>query len=213
VTAPRRACVGLARADDAPAINALRRAAYGAAPEFRLLRPELLDWDPASPDPVVVAGWNAEGALVATFQALPVADAAAAAAVMGVACDLPARSFPGLIKGRAATARGVGRSGLNSVLRWHLLLAAIAAGYRCCLGLAYADAPRLSVMESMGYDFHRPAAVWDPEVEPLVSPLVCHLPATEYARARAVLAESAAAAIAAFPWAGPPLVLPLVVGP
>jgi hypothetical protein len=206
-------CVGLARPADAATVTAIRIAAYERAPEFELLRPDLLAWDPADASRIVLAGWDAEGSLVATFQGIGAPDAAAAADILGVSVEMPAECFPSYVIGRAATAPGKARLGLNSVLRWHFLAATITAGYGSTMGLAYTAAPRINTMAAMGYRFVRPARVWDPEVRPLSPPILCYLPASGFGTARAVLATQAAEAIAAHPWVGPGLVLPRVGAP
>ena len=204
----RRKCVGLARAEDQDAVNALRLETYSGAAEFKLLRPDLLRWDSDSTDYVVLAGWDDDGRLVATFQGIAAASAAGAEQIMGVSVDeLDGSCFPAFVNGRAATTRGFGRSGLNSVLRWHFLRATIAAGFRATIGLAYAGAPRVNTMAAMGYTFFRPERVWDPEVEPIAPPVVVCLRAEGYRNALEMLSSTTAEAIAAYPWAGPALVL------
>jgi hypothetical protein len=206
----RRNCVGLARPEDSSAVNDLRLAAYRDAAEFRLLRPDLLGWDGASPGYIVGAGWDARGELVSTLQGQVAGSAAEAARILGVSIEMDASCFPSVILSRAATVRGLARSGLNSVLRWHFLRATIAAGFQTTMGLAYTGAPRLNTMFAMGYVAFRPERIWDPEVEPIATPIVVYLRAETFEGASSLLQSSAAEAIAAYPWTGPQLVLPVV---
>jgi hypothetical protein len=207
----RRNCVGLARPEDKEAVTALRVETYSNAAEFKLLRPEMLAWDGASPRYIVLAGWDAEGWLVSTFQGLVAETAAEAERILGVSLALDASCFPTFITGRAATLRSHARSGLNSVLRYHFLRATIAAGFPSTLGLAYTSAPRINTLSAMGYLFVRPERVWDPEVAPISPPIVGYLRAEAYEGALALLRSGAAEAIAAYPWTGEELVLPAVV--
>ena len=202
----RRNCVGLARPEDSDAVTALRVETYRGATEFKLLRPDLLGWDPASPDHIVQAGWDGEGVLASTFQGIVAASAAETERILGVSVELDASCFPAFITGRAATLRSHARSGINSVMRWHFLRATMAAGFPSTLGLAYTGASRLQTMFAMGYRSFHPERVWDPEVEPFAAPIVVYLPASQYPGALASLERGAAEAIAAYPWTGPGLV-------
>jgi hypothetical protein len=206
----RRDCVGLARPEDKDLVNRLRLAAYGGAAEFKLLRPDLLHWDGRSPDYIVLAAWDTAGELVSTLQGQVAGSAAAAERILGVSIEMDATCFPSFILSRAATLRGLGRSGLNSVLRWHFLRATIAAGFRTTMGLAYTGAPRLNTMFTMGYVAFRPERIWDPEVEPIATPIVVYLRAEAFEGASKLLRSGAAEAIAAYPWTGPQLALPAV---
>jgi len=201
----RRNCVGLARPQDQEAINALRVETYKSATEFKLLRPDLLYWDGASPAHVVLAGWDDEGRLSSTFQGIAAGSAAAVERILGVSITLDDSLFPTFITGRAATLRSHARSGLNSVLRWHFLQATIAAGFPSTMGLAYTGAPRLRTMFQMGYASFNPERVWDPEVEFITPPLVVYLRSEGYQAALASLEGAAATQIAAYPWTGMPL--------
>jgi GNAT superfamily N-acetyltransferase len=204
-----RGHIGLAGAADAPALSALLLTQYSAAREFRLLRPDVLAWDGAQGAGGVAAGWDATGRLVATMRARLVGSATVAEAALGVSVDLPATCFPSVILSRAATAPGLSRTGINSVLRWHLLRAALAQGARGALGLVYEAAPRLTLMTEIGYRFQAPARVWDPEVAPLNPPLLAFLSEDGLPGAVAALRDRVNDAIAAWPWQGEAPVIPI----
>lgn len=202
----RRACVGLASANDCEAVSALRLETYSAAPEFRLLRPDLLAWDTHDPSAIVLGGWDGTGRLMATIQCRVAGSAAHAEAQVGVSVAMMASHFPAVVMGRAATAPGRGGRGLNSVLRWHCLTAARDAGFKSVLGLAYQGAPRMRTMEAMGYRSLKPERVWDPEVEPRSPPILVYLGRADFAGALDYLWPLAAEGVSAFPWQGPRLV-------
>jgi hypothetical protein len=205
----RRNCVGLAGPADREAVNALRLETYSAAPEFRLLRPDLLAWDARDRSCVVLGGWDDAGRLVATSQCRVAASTADAEALMGVSVEVAPTSFPGMVIGRAATAPGRAGGGLNSVLRWHGLIAARDVGFHSILGLAYQGAPRMRTMEAMGYRLWQPARVWDPEVETKVPPILVCLDQSDFDKALDYLRPLTAERVAAFPWEGPNLSLRL----
>jgi GNAT superfamily N-acetyltransferase len=202
----------LARAADAPAIGALLLAQYSTAREFRLLLPDRLVWDGVSGAGGVAAGWDEAGRLVATMRASLAASAAAAEAGLDVSVALPEAWFPAVVLSRAATAPGLARTGINSLLRWHLLRAAAAQGARCALGLVYQTAPRLTLMTEIGYRFVPPERVWDPEVAPRNPPLLAYLSPDALPPAVASLAARTRDAARAWPWRGPGPVVPVVGG-
>jgi hypothetical protein len=206
---PIHGVTGLAGAADAPAISALLLAQYLAAREFRLLQPDRLLWDGVQGAGAVAAGWDETGKLVATMRARIVASAAAAEGVLDVSVAVPRASFPAVILSRAATAPGLSRTGINSLLRWHLLRAALAQGARGALGLVYETAPRLTLMSAIGYRFASPERVWDPEVEPRNPPLLAWLSEDDLPPAVAALEERVRDAAAAWPWRGPAPIMPL----
>jgi hypothetical protein len=206
---PTHGVTGLAGVVDAPAISALLIAQYRAAREFRLLQPDRLFWDGQQGAGGVAAGWDESGKLVATMRARIVASTAAAEAALDVSADVPKACFPAVILSRAATAPGLARTGINSLLRWHLLRAALAQGARGALGLVYETAPRLTLMSAIGYRFASPERVWDPEVEPRNPPLLAWLSEDDLPPAVAALEARARDAAAAWPWRGSAPVIPL----
>jgi GNAT superfamily N-acetyltransferase len=205
----RRNCVGLAGPADQEAVNGLRLETYSAAPEFRLLRPDLLAWEAHDPSCIVLGGWDDAGRLVATIQCRAAGSAAHAEAMIGASVEMAAACFPAVVMGRAATAPGRTGRGLNSVLRWYCLTAARDVGFRSALGLAYQGAPRMRTMEAMGYNLRQPARVWDPEVEPKVPPIVAFLHQADFDAALDYLWPLAGEQVAAYPWQGPTLSLRL----
>ena len=201
----RHDCVGLATPADREAVNALRLETYGAAREFRLLRPDLLAWDTRDRSAIVLGGWDDAGQLVATIQCRVAGSPAHAEAQVGVSVEMAPSLFPAVVMGRAATAPGRTGRGLNSVMRWHCLTAARDAGFKSVLGLAYQGAPRMRTMEAMGYRSLQPERVWDPEVEPLSPPILVYLGRAAFAGALDHLWPLAAEGVSAFPWQGPRL--------
>jgi hypothetical protein len=206
--APNHGTTGLASAADASALSALLLAQYRAAREFRLLLPDRLAWDGVKGAGGVAAGWDETGRLVATMRARLVGSAMAAEALLDVSVALPAACFPAVILSRAATAPGLSRTGINSLLRWHLLRAAVAQGAHTALGLVYETAPRLTLMTAIGYRFIAPARVWDPEVEPLNPPLLAWLSQDDLPTAVAALEDRVREAVSSWPWRGAAPILP-----
>jgi hypothetical protein len=190
-----------ASARDADEVFELRHAAYSQAAEFELVRPELLRWGPHD-DAAIVLAARSDGRMLSTLRGIMVADRDAAEAELTCTVSLRPEAFPALVLGKGATLRGYGRSGLHSALRFHLLAAAVEGRVRSVLGLVYASAPRTNLMRQLGYEFHVPARLWDPEGVPIQPGLLAHLPQRRLASARDRLASEVAEVLAAYPWQG-----------
>jgi hypothetical protein len=91
---------------------------------------------------------------------------------------------------------------LHSALRFHFLAAALEGRVNSVLGLVYASAPRTNLMRQLGYEFHVPARLWDPEGVPIQPGLLAHLSRRRLASAHERLASEVADVLAAYPWHG-----------
>ena len=199
-------CVRLATRADAEALYRLRAAAYAASAEFRLTRPELLQWDRHDDEGAVLIAVR-DGELLSTTRGMLAGSRDEAEEVLTCTVDLPRSSFPALILGKGATKLGSGNGGLHSALRYHFLRAAGAAKLPAVLGLVYEGAPRTNPMQRLGYRFERPTRFWDQEGEALKQPLLAVLDAKNIAAACEELRMSLDALLAAFPWEGPAIEL------
>ena len=196
------ACViDRASARDAKEVFRLRVAAYSHAAEFELTRPELLRWGPHD-DAAVVLAARGGGRMLSTLRGVVVADRGAAEAELTCTVSFGPEAFPALVLGKGATLRGYGRSGLHSALRFHFLAAALEGRVNSVLGLVYASAPRTNLMRQLGYEFHVPARLWDPEGVPIQPGLLAHLSRRRLASAHERLASEVADVLAAYPWHG-----------
>jgi hypothetical protein len=183
VTAAAAGAVTRATRRDASAVEQLRRSCYARAPEFELLQPECLDWDACDDQAVVYQLHDLQGTLLATVRSHWVADAHSLAQQMGCECSLAADCFPTLFLSRGATTSAAARGGLHSLLRLHFLRAAQSLGAASATGAVYENAPRVRSMQLLGYEFQRPARVWDPEVRAIQPMLVACLPGRRVAAA------------------------------
>jgi hypothetical protein len=196
--------------DDAHRIESLRLAEYSAAPEFELLRPDLLMWDTHDDDGVVLGVWAGDE-LLSTLRGVVVADRAAAEDFLTCTVDLPPDRFPALVLGRGATLSPVRRLGLNALLRRLFLQAMVGPDgdtIRSSLGLPYEGASRLRLMRDLGYETQRPERIWDPEAQELRPALLAVLPRDRFGSALTMLDPLTAELVAKYPWAGSPLTLP-----
>jgi hypothetical protein len=195
-------CIRIATREDAEAIYVLRQAAYAASGEFRLTRPDLLQWDEHDDQGVVLAAVQS-GEMLSTTRGMLVNDGQEAQEALTCTVDLPRTAFPALVLSKGATRKGFGKSGLHSALRYYFLEAVCEAGFPSVLGLVYEGAPRTNLMQRLGYRFERPAEFWDPEADALKQPWLAVLDFERIAPACEELRTSLSEVMRAFPWEGP----------
>jgi hypothetical protein len=193
-----------ARYDDQEAINRLRVAEYRHSDEFTLVRDTAILWDGNVAESVILAAWDGRSC-VATMQAQVAQDEARAAEILGVSLAGLPGAYPALVLTRAATDRGYRRSGLNSVLRYHLLFAAEAV--RSVIGVVYEGAPRCNVLCRIGYEFFPVSDAWTAALHPIRPGHLAVLNGDRVSSAVRLLAELFGGVLTVFPWHGDPLVL------
>jgi hypothetical protein len=203
----RQGCVRLACEADRGLIGDLRRVAYQSAREFSLSDGAHLGWSDLDEVSAVITAWRGPD-LVSTLRATVAEDITAAEGILTCSVELAGTAFPAMVLTKGATRPGRGAGGLHSALRYHCLLAGDRYGVRSVLGLVYTDAPRVRTMAELGYEFRRPARVWDPEGSALTQPLFAVLPGDRLKAAIGTLASAFEETLAAYPWVGPPPVLP-----
>jgi hypothetical protein len=194
-------------------VERLRVTGYEAAGEFDVLDAELLRWDDHDERGGVVGAWL-EGRLVSTLRGVLVEDRKGAESLFMCTIDLPASYYPGLLFGRASTLPEHRRLGLNALLRLHFLRAALAderdgrGAIGASIVMPYEGAPRLRLLGELGYVFHRPSEVWDPELRGHRPPLIGVMPRGHVPAAVSTLERVTSELEPRFAWEGPQLHLP-----
>ena len=171
---------GVADASQRDAVEALRRQAYRAAPEFDWNDERTLAWSAADDAGTVLALWNQGGELVSTtratvFAALGDAESFLEYSLRGIEIGLPT-----LVLSRAATAPEQARHGLFALLRQAYLSALMATPIASVIAIVYEGGPRLRSMREAGYEFHAPALGWDSEAVARARPLLALLPRSRF---------------------------------
>jgi hypothetical protein len=210
-------CVRTLNRCDADSVNELRLREYATASEFAILRPELLLWSEHDDDGVVVGVWS-NGELLSTLRGLVVSDRRGAEDIFECTVDLPKDMFPALLLGRGATSARYRRMGLNALLRFYLLRAAIHTSdertkvqVKASLALPYEGAPRVRLMQQLGYELSRPASNWDSELRVIRPAFLAVLPAERFEAAERYLFSLVSGNLEQYPWCGSPLRLPAAV--
>lgn len=198
---------------DAEAVNALRLGGYSAAGEFDLIDADLILWDEQDEQGIALGVWDC-GTLVSTLRGVKVTNRVGAEDIFCCTIDIPEQFYPVLMLGRGATLSSHRRLGLNALLRLHLLRWAVTAPagsdgpVGASLVMPYEGAPRVRLMEQLGYRYHRPAKVWDPEMRGHQGPLIGVLERSDFAGAIGQLESLTRTVGTEYPWWGRPPALP-----
>lgn len=179
----RRYRVGIAAATERATVEALRRAAYRGANEFDWNDEATLGWSAADDTGVVLAVWDAHGALLSTtrasvFTQLHEAEAHLEYSLAGIEVALPT-----LVLSRVATAPEAARHGLFALVRHAYLSALASTPIGSVLAIVYEGAPHIGTMRESGYEFFEPRASWDTEAVARTRPLLAVLPRSRFERA------------------------------
>lgn len=193
--------------DEIRVIEALRRSAYQRAPEFAVLRPSAYQWTHADDRGDVLAVWDEHRTPLATMRGTVVADRDEAERQLECTVPVDGALFPALVLERGATCADRSASGLNSLMRYYFIEAALRRALGSVLGAVFDGAPRLRLLARIGYEFVKSDRVWDENIAPRASVLIASLPRERMPGACAVLLESLNDVLGRFPWDGPPMTM------
>ena len=154
-----RGIIREATSTDAEAVTALRQAEYSGSTEFTLLSPASLAWGPDDELGVVLVAVSADGAVASTmrgrvFESVGVFERSSGLDLSSV--ELPT---PTLFLDRASTRADARRNGLNALLRYYFLQAAVDYGFPSVGGWLFSGVSRTKTMAEIGYTFTSVRAV------------------------------------------------------
>jgi hypothetical protein len=201
--AERTALVGGPR--EIRAVEMLRRRAYQRAPEFDVLKRSAYEWTPADDRGYVLAVWSDDNTALATMRGTVVAGRDEAETQLECAVPLAPTFFPALVLERGATCADRSHTGLNSLMRYYFIEAALRLALGSVLGAVFDGAPRLRLLAKLGYEFSKPERVWDPNIAPRTSVLIASLARARMAEACALLLTSLRDVHERFRWYGQPM--------
>lgn len=198
-------CIRVATGEDAESIVNLRVAAFAGSGQFRMKDDSQLGWDAHDEAGQVLSAWDEDGQAISTTRGEILYSAAEAEHHMMSSFPAGSELFPSLLISRGATLKGLGRSGLHSALRYHLIATCINLPVQSVTGLVYSGAPRLNLMKAIGYEFYECERNWETEAEILGTPIVAVLRRENIDKAAEALLPTVAATLAEYPWCGPSL--------
>ncbi|MGD9188460.1 MAG: hypothetical protein PVI89_09625 [Desulfobacteraceae bacterium] len=201
-------CIRRATSQDSDIINRLRINEFRRSTEFDLLQEDQLKWNSRDDRHIVLAAWADRLNAVSTMRAVVVSDAPEA--LESVQCTLPDQlAFPSIVFNSAATHMDYRGQGLNQVLRYYFLRAAICCGIKAILSPIYRGAPRIDFMKALGYRFMTPEKSWQTKLAPKKERILGVLPRNRMGRAIDYLRTHRNEVLQAYPWQGPLFEFPL----
>jgi hypothetical protein len=198
--------IRLASVIDKKEVTALRIQEFARSRNFKLLKPDLLLWNDIDDTHTVLGVWNDHQEVIATLRLVRVSDMEEA--VTRLEADIPVDiGFPCLIFNSAATRQDHHRQGFNQLLRYYSIQAAMAHDIRHLISPVYLNAPRLALMEKLGYTFHEPPRTWQTKLAPYSRRVLAIMERSLFTSALNYLEQSIPHLITAYPWTGKPIVL------
>ena len=196
----------LACTDDGNSIAQLRIEEFNRSSDFKLLKPQLLEWGKMDEQHEVVVVWDKGHGPAATMRFVRVDDEYQASQV--IEADLPPGiAFPAVVFNAAATRKSHRGRGINQLLRYHGILAALEQGIQSLLSPVYQSAPRYEFLQELGYVCHEMTHTWQTKLAPRSPRMLCVLDRADFLPALARLESSSRDLINQVPWTGPPLTL------
>jgi hypothetical protein len=193
--------IRMAIARDQKEITALRLQEFGRSRNFKVLKPEQLQWNDIDDTHTVLGVWNEHREVIATLRLVRVSNMEEA--VTRLEADIPVKiGFPCLIFNSAATRQDHHRQGFNQLLRYYSIQAALTHDIRHLISPVYLNAPRLALMEQLGYTFHEPPRTWQTKLAPYSQRILAVMERSSFASALNYLETSIPHLITAYPWTG-----------
>lgn len=149
-------CIRLALRHEASLVQELRRQCYANSSDFLTNSNvhELVNWNKDDEASQVLTVWD-DNKLIATMRVEILSDwFHARLAFDGCTPPIDHRSWPALNLARGSTLIDLRKSGLNSLMRYYALEAALEAGYERLYGYVAVGGMRTRFMQEMGYQFY-----------------------------------------------------------
>lgn len=144
------------------AIEKLRKEAYERAPEFQIANKNAWAWTDADAKGHVLAAWDREGNLLSTMRGIYAHNRSEAEEAIECTMPLAASWFPTIILEKAATDARRANKGLNALLRFVFIEAALQHKLGSVTGAVFEGAPRIKTLVELGYQISPVERMWDP---------------------------------------------------
>ncbi|MBC8440580.1 MAG: hypothetical protein H8D87_12995 [Deltaproteobacteria bacterium] len=196
--------IRIASEKDHDKITDLRLTEFSRSKDFKLLKPELLKWNEIDDNNNVIEVLHKGNEVIATIRVIPVFNKKQATHVLE--CDLPVKiSFPALVFNSAVTKKSYQGKGLNQILRYYCLIAAIDHDINTVMSPIYQTAPRIKFMKKLGYQCHTLAHSWQTKLFPNSPRELAVLNRNQFSNAIKIIEKSIPQLIKNYPWYGVPI--------
>src|SRR5262245_44865315 len=203
-----RNCTRLATRADATAIGALRLEAYKSSPDFRVTNAQFIErlkWTDEDDAATVLAVWH-KGQPIATSRIQWIHDRHHLSTFSSGVIPPPDHvEWPALATARGATHASHSRRGLNSLLRYYFLDAALGCRVRRMYGYVVVGAARTKLLTALGYEF-TPRSGQDPDLASQRPWVLTSIDLHERGQQAISLLDGMLSALKQeYPWVGPSL--------
>lgn len=194
-----------AAATDISQVSKLRLTAYQTAKEFVISDPRQISWNAYDEKSVVLVACNLENQALATMRASILFNRSHMETYFKYKVPLTDEFFPTLYLERAATCPSHYNSGLNTALRYYFLSLCNSSAniaFQSITGSVYNNAPRISLMSSLGYEFQNIKSSWATHISSREDELLALLPRCKFQVASTFIQENFSETLATYPWQG-----------
>lgn len=200
-------CTRQATSEDKEVISRLRISEFSRSKDFDLLIADKLKWSRLDDEQAVVAVWHHKTP-ISTMRAVVVDDLSEAQNALQCSVSVEVK-YPAIVFNAAATRKENRGEGLNQVIRYFVLTAAVRQGIQTLLSPIYLGAPRMDFMKALGYQFGKPSICWQTKLLPKSDRILGILPRSKMHYALNYLFTHRGGAIHRYPWQGDSLALPI----
>lgn len=198
--------VRVASAKDSDQISNLRLTEYQSSKDFILVNSIFLEWGGNDKNCPVISVWNEEDEVIATILLTPVKNTQSAIEI--IEYNLPTEiSFPALVFSKAATKKSYRKKGLNQLLRYYCIKAALDYNINSLLSPVFKQAPRIAFMKEMGYQFYTPLETSQTKLIPVSIRKLAVLERSKMEYAIKIIEKKIPNLIKEYPWQGESIIL------
>ncbi|MBT6341624.1 MAG: hypothetical protein HOJ48_20265 [Desulfobacula sp.] len=197
--------IRLVSEQDQDKITNLRLKEFSRSKDFKLLKPELLKWNEIDNKNNVIAVLHEGCEVIGTIRVIPVFNKKEATHFLE--CDLPVKiDFPALVFNSAVTKKAYQGIGVNQILRYYCLTAAIEQDINVVMSPIYQKATRIKFMKKLGYQCHTLTHSWQKKLLPNSPRELAVLNRNQFSNAIKIIEKSIPKLIQKYPWYGAPII-------
>jgi hypothetical protein len=197
--------VRLASKKDQDQITNLRLKEFGRSKDFKLLKPGLLKWNEIDNNNNVIEVLHKGNEVIGTIRVILVFNKKEA--IHFIECEPPVKlSFPALVFNSAVTKKAYQGIGINQILRYYCLTAAMDQDINIVMSPIYQKATRIKFMKKLGYQCHTLTHSWQKKLLPNSPRELAVLNRNQFSNAIKIIEKSIPKLIQEYPWYGAPII-------
>ena len=194
-------CTRSASYKDKDDVSHLRITEFNRSSEFSVREQDKLVWSSKDDIGSVLTIWEKKDQIIATMRAMRVIGKAEAEECLSCSVHETV-NYPVVVFNNAATRIEYRNRGLNQVLRYHFIEAALRSDVQTLISPVYEGAPRVKFMESIGYTFKVPERNWQTKLNVHSRRILAMLKNEDFQEALNLLKARRLEIIQEYPWYG-----------